>query len=95
MARTLYLIDGHSQIYRAYYAPFGNLSSPTGEPTRATHVFCSMLLRFIMDRRPEYLAMAVDGPVEKLKRRQEYADYKVTRKPMPDDLPPQVDRICR
>ncbi|MDY6913082.1 MAG: DNA polymerase I, partial [Planctomycetota bacterium] len=40
-------------------------------------------------------AMAVDGPVEKLKRRQEYADYKVTRKPMPDDLPPQVDRICR
>jgi len=93
MAETLYLIDGHSQIYRAYYAPFRDLTSPTGEPTRATYVFSSMLLRFIAARRPRYLAMAIDGPAEKLLRRKVYPDYKVTRKPMPDDLPEQVRRI--
>ncbi len=95
MAKTLYIIDGHSQIYRAYYAPFRDLTSPTGEPTRATYVFTRMLLRFIADRKPEYLAMAVDGPAEKLIRRKIYADYKITRKPMPDDLPVQVNRIMQ
>jgi DNA polymerase-1 len=95
MARTLYLIDGHSQIYRAYFAPFRDLTSPTGEPTRAVHVFCSMLLKFIAVRKPDYLAMAMDGPAEKLKRRALYAEYKVTRKPMPPDLPPQVRRIVQ
>jgi len=95
MAETLYILDGHSQIYRAYYAPFRDLTSPTGEPTRATYVFCSMLLKFIADRRPKYLAMAVDGPVEKLRRRRRYADYKVTRKPTPEDFAPQADRIIR
>ncbi len=93
MPETLYIIDGHSQIYRAYYAPFRDLTSPTGEPTRATYVFCSMLMKFIAVQRPKYLAMAVDGPAEKLHRRQVYPDYKITRKPMPDDLPPQVERI--
>ncbi len=95
MAETLYIIDGHSQIYRAYYAPFRSLTSPSGEPTRATYVFCSMLLRFIQDHRPAYLAMALDGPAEKLHRRRLFADYKVTRKPMPEDLPVQIGRIVQ
>lgn len=93
MSETLYIIDGHWQIYRAYYAPFGDLTSPAGEPTRATYVFCSMLLKFIDKHRPQHLAMAIDGPTEKLHRRKLYCDYKVTRKPMPEDLPPQIDRI--
>ena len=93
MSETLYIIDGHSQIYRAYYAPFRDLTSPSGEPTRATFIFCSMLLRFIQANKPRYLAMVVDGPAAKLRRRQVYADYKVTRKPMPEDLLPQVTRI--
>ncbi len=95
MPETLYILDGHSQIYRAYYAPFRDLTSPAGEPTRATYVFCSMLLKFIAHRAPKYLAMAIDGPAEKLHRRKLYPDYKITRKPMPDDLPPQVQRIVQ
>ena len=93
MAETLYILDGHSQIYRAYYAPFRDLTSPTGEPTRATYVFCQMLLKLIADKRPAYLAMAVDGPAEKLLRRKRYADYKVTRRPTPEDFHPQARRI--
>ena len=95
MAETLYIIDGHSQIYRAYYAPFRDLTSPTGEPTRAVHVFCSMLLKLLATRKPTYVAMAVDGPAEKLKRRSIYPDYKVTRKPAPEDFHPQVRRIIQ
>ncbi len=95
MAETLYILDGHAQIYRAYYAPFGDLTSPTGEPTRATYVFCSMLLKFIAAKQPKYLAMAVDGPAEKLHRRAFYPDYKITRKPTPEDLPVQIERICQ
>ncbi len=93
MTDTLYIIDGHSQIYRAYYAPFRDLTSPTGEPTRATFVFCQMLLSFIRNRKPTYLAMAVDGPAAKLLRRKTYPDYKITRKPAPDDFHPQATRI--
>jgi DNA polymerase-1 len=93
MGETLYIIDGHSQIYRAYYAPFRDLTSPTGEPTRATYVFCSMLLRLVGERRPNYLAMALDGPVEQLRRRRIYGRYKATRPPMPEDMLPQVQRI--
>ena len=93
MTDTLYLIDGHSQIFRAYYAPFRDLTSPTGEPTRATFVFCQMLLSFIRDCKPTYLAMAVDGPAAKLERRKLYPEYKITRKPTPEDFHPQAQRI--
>jgi DNA polymerase-1 len=54
-----------------------------------------MLLRFVADRRPMYLAMAVDGPREQLRRRKILADYKITRKPAPDDFHPQARRIMQ
>jgi len=95
MAQTLYILDGHWQIHRAYYAPFRDLTSPTGEPTRATYVFCQMLLGLVRDKQPAYLAMAVDGPAEKLRRRQRYSEYKVTRQPTPDDFHPQARRIVQ
>ena len=95
MGQTIYIIDGHSQIYRAYYAPFRDLTSPTGEPTRATYVFVSMLLKLIRDKRPTLLAMAIDGPTSSHSRSAIFADYKATRSTMPDDLPVQVNRILQ
>ncbi|MBS3734817.1 MAG: DNA polymerase I [Phycisphaerae bacterium] len=95
MGEPIYIIDGHWQIYRAYYAPFRDLTSPSGEPTRATYVFCTTLLKFIAERSPAYLAMAIDGPTEDLHRRQLYEDYKVTREAPPDDFAPQVERILQ
>ena len=95
MPKTLYILDGHSQIYRAYYAPFRDLTSPTGEPTRATYVFCTMLLKFLADKQPDYLAMAIDGPAKDLLRREIYPEYKITRKPTPEDFRPQADRIIQ
>lgn len=88
---SLYLIDGNSYIYRAFYA-IRNLSNSKGFPTNAIYGFTTMLLKVIKDRRPEYLAIAFDekGPTV---RHEEFAEYKAHRKPMPDDLIPQVPRI--
>ncbi|MBU0617534.1 MAG: DNA polymerase I, partial [Planctomycetes bacterium] len=93
MSRTLYLIDGHAQIYRAYYARIGNLTAPSGEPTRATHVFCQMLLNLLRDRGPDYLAMVMDVSDETVFRKEIYPEYKAQRDPPPEDLPAQADRI--
>ena len=57
-------MDGHAQIYRAYFAPFRDLTSPTGEPTRATFVFTQMLLNLGEKRNPDYLAMVIDDASE-------------------------------
>lgn len=92
-AKTLYLIDGHAQIYRAYYAPFGNLTSPTGEPTRAVHVFTQMLLNLLRDRQPTYLAMAMDVSDRTVFRVDIDPEYKATRDKSPEDLGPQIERI--
>jgi DNA polymerase-1 len=64
MPKTFYIIDGHAQIYRAYFAPFRDLTSPTGEPTRATFVFTQMLLNLVENRKPDYLAMVIDDASE-------------------------------
>ncbi|MEE8170440.1 MAG: DNA polymerase I [Phycisphaerae bacterium] len=96
MARkTFYLIDGHAQIYRAYYAPFRNLTAPSGEPTRATHVFCQMLLNLLRDRKPDYLALVLDVSDETVFRKEIDETYKANRDPPPEDLGPQIERIVQ
>lgn len=95
MAKTFYVIDGHYQVFRAYYAPFGDLSSPSGEPTRATYVFTSMLLKLIWQAKPDYLAIAMDSGRENLRRTQLYPEYKATRAEPPEDLRPQIQRIIQ
>jgi hypothetical protein len=51
--KSFYIIDGHAHIFRAYFAPFRDLTSPTGEPTKATFVFTQMLLNLIAQRKPD------------------------------------------
>lgn len=93
MPKSLYIIDGHAQIFRAYYAPFGNLTAPSGEPTRATHVFSQMLLNLIRDRNPDYLAVALDVSDSTVFRCRIYPEYKAHRDPPPEDFPVQARRI--
>jgi DNA polymerase-1 len=96
MPKSFYIIDGHAQIYRAYFAPFRELNSPTGEPTRATFVFTQMLLNLVENRKPDYLAMVIDDASETaLFRKEIWPAYKANRKARPDDFNPQEERILR
>jgi DNA polymerase-1 len=93
MPKTLYIIDGHAHIYAAYFAPMGQpLVSSSGEPTKATYIFTNMLLGLMERRKPDLLVVTMDakGPTF---RHGLYADYKANRPPMPEDLPPQIERI--
>jgi DNA polymerase-1 len=95
MPRTFYIIDGHAHIYRAYFAPFRDLNSPTGEPTKATYVFTQLLLNLVQQRKPDYLAMVIDSGDETVFRRDFYPEYKANRQKRPDDFEPQEQRILR
>ncbi|TWJ32991.1 DNA polymerase I [Geobacter argillaceus] len=88
---TLYLIDGSSYIYRAYYA-IRHLSSPSGFPTNALYGFTQMLLKVLKDRRPEHVAVVFDAGRTTF-RNALYPDYKANRASMPDDLVPQIAPI--
>jgi DNA polymerase-1 len=91
--KTFYIIDGHAQIYRAYFAPFRDLSSPSGEPTKATYVFTQWLLNLAEKRKPHYLAMVIDTGDESVFRKAIFPEYKANREPPPDDFFPQEKRI--
>jgi DNA polymerase-1 len=96
MPKSFYIIDGHAQIFRAYFAPFRDLTSPTGEPTRATYVFTQMLLNLVQNRKPDYLAMVIDAAGDEgVFRKKIDPNYKATRKPRPDDFAPQEARILQ
>src|SRR3954468_17499943 len=96
MPKSFYIIDGHAQIYRAYFAPFRDLSSPTGEPTKATFVFTQRLLNIIQERKPDYLAMVIDeGGDETVFRKEIMPEYKANRQAPPEDFDPQEARILR
>jgi DNA polymerase I len=84
----LYLIDGYSNIFRAFYA-IRNLSSSKGEPTNAVFGFVNMLRKFLRDEEPELLGVALDVSQPTV-RSERFADYKAQRKPMPEDLRPQI-----
>lgn len=92
--KTLYLIDGHAQFFRAYHAIRTGMTSPvTKEPTNLTFGFVGMLLKVLREYKPEYLAVVIDacGDRETF-RSQLYPEYKATRKEAPDDFHPQVER---
>src|SRR5688572_11733527 len=93
MSKSFYIIDGHAQIYRAYFAPFRELSGPSGEPTKATFVFTQWLINLVQQRKPDYLAMVIDSGDESVFRKEIYPEYKANRQAPPDDFAPQEARI--
>ena len=87
---TLFLIDGSSQMYRAYHAfRGGGLSNQEGHTTHAVYLFVTMLRKLLNDHRPAYIAASFDlaGPTF---RDALAADYKANRAAMPDDLVEQI-----
>ncbi|MEZ4484537.1 MAG: RNase H family protein [Syntrophotaleaceae bacterium] len=88
----LYLLDGSSYIYRAYYG-IRDLATADGAATNAVYGFTRMLLGLVQEHRPDYLAVVFDRPREETFRRGIYPDYKAHRDATPVDLPPQIVSI--
>jgi DNA polymerase-1 len=92
MGKKLYIIDGHAYIYSAYYAPMRPLTSPGGDPTKASYVFTNTLLGLIERKKPDMLVVTMDSKAPSF-RKEIYKEYKAHRPPMPDDMPVQIKQI--
>ncbi len=84
----LVLIDGNSLINRAFYA-MPVLTTKTGTPTNAVYGFMNMFFKMLSDIKPTYVAVAFDLKAPTF-RHKIYSEYKGTRKPMPEELRPQI-----
>src|SRR5215468_6681521 len=94
---VLYLIDGSSQMYRAYHAPVrtadgGLLRNAQGAPTNAVYIFVTMLRKLLNEHTPQYIAASFDLPGRTF-RDELVDDYKANRAPMPDELAQQITMV--
>lgn len=88
MGSKLVLIDGHSILNRAFYG-VPDLSNTKGLHTNAVYGFLNILFKILDEEKPDYLAVAFDVKAPTF-RHEMYAEYKGTRKPMPEELREQV-----
>ena len=98
------VLDAMNLTYRAYHAlfdarPRGSskwvpLRNTRGEATNAILGFANTVLKIRREETPDYWALAWDGPGPTF-RHERFADYKATRKPMPDDLLTQIEPVER
>jgi DNA polymerase-1 len=89
--QRIYLIDGSSYIYRAYYA-IRQLSNSRGMATNAVFGFTNMLLKVVREERPDHLAVVFDAKGPSF-RKDIYPQYKANRSAMPEDLQSQIPLI--
>ncbi|WP_408954986.1 DNA polymerase I [Natroniella sp. ANB-PHB2] len=91
--QELYLLDGNSLLYRAFYALPTTLTKSDGTVTNAVFGFTRMLFSLLEERKPDLLGVAFDLAAPTF-RHQEYEEYKGNRKETPDELKPQF-RIAK
>ncbi|MEZ4224202.1 MAG: DNA polymerase I [Polyangiaceae bacterium] len=81
---TLYVVDLSSYVLRAYHA-IAPLTGPSGQPTHATYGTVTMLERLVRERRPQFVAIAMDSGRDTF-RKAIFDGYKANRPPAPEDL---------
>jgi len=84
----LFLIDGSSYIFRAFFAIPPSFKNAAGLPTNAIFGFTNILLKLLKQYRPEYVTVALDAG-RKTFRNEMLADYKGNRPEAPPELIPQ------
>jgi DNA polymerase I len=85
--RELFLIDGNSLAYRAFFALPESIATSDGRPTNAIFGFASMLVKIITEHDPAAVIVAWDAGWSG--REKQYEPYKAQRKPRPDLLAEQ------
>ncbi len=88
---NLYLIDGNSYVYRAFYA-IRELSNSKGFPTNAIYGFTTMLMKIIREKKPDGIIVSFDSPVP-TERHRMYEAYKAQRPEAPGELIQQFPSI--
>lgn len=88
MSEKIVLIDGHSIINRAFYG-VPDLTNKEGLHTNGIYGFINILFKILEEEKPDYLTVAFDVKHPTF-RHEMYAEYKGTRKGMPQELHEQV-----
>lgn len=88
MSEKLVLIDGHSILNRTFYG-IPELTNSEGLHTNAVYGFLNIMLKLLEDEKADYCVVAFDVKQPTF-RHEMYAEYKGTRKPMPEELREQV-----
>jgi DNA polymerase I len=83
-APQLFLIDGNSLAYRAFFALPESIGTSDGRPTNAIYGLASMLVKIIDEHHPQGVVVAWDAGYSG--REKTYDLYKAQRKPRPDLL---------
>jgi DNA polymerase-1 len=90
--RRIFLLDGHSLAYRAFFALPASLATSTGQVTNAVYGFTSMLIKLLAEERPDLVAVAFDhGPPTV--RLEKFPEYKAGRRETPADFTSQLGLI--
>ncbi len=84
----IFLIDGTSFLYRAFYA-YPDLNRSDGFPTNALYIVLRLLLKIIRQEQPRYACFLLDD--KRPSFRQDIMDsYKAQRQKMPEPLSLQI-----
>jgi DNA polymerase-1 len=90
--KRIFLLDGHSLSYRAYFALPTSLATSSGQVTNAAYGFTSMLIKLLTEERPDRIAVAFDKGAPTI-RLEMYAEYKAGRAETPDEFREQLGLI--
>src|SRR5258707_5252461 len=84
MPDELFLIDGNSLVYRAFFALPESIATSTGVPTNAIFGFASMLVKMLTEH--GVLPTVVVWDAGTSGRTEGYTEYKAQRRSRPDLL---------
>jgi DNA polymerase-1 len=85
----LFLLDGHSLAYRAFFALPATLATQSGTVTNAVFGFTSMLIKLLTEEKPDLIAVAFDSGPPSIRLEMD-PGYKAGRPETPADFPPQL-----
>jgi DNA polymerase I len=95
MSKKLFLLDGMALVYRAHFALVARpIFTSKGVNSSALYIFTNTLLDILNNQKPTHMAVAfdTDAPTQ---RHRDFADYKIQRETMPEDLSAAMPHVRR
>jgi DNA polymerase-1 len=93
---TVFLVDGHALVYRAFFAMISRpLRTSRGENTSAPWGITQFIRKILAEHKPDYLGFVFDAGGEETFRHEIYEDYKATREKLDETLQEDFDTAMR